>query len=407
MKELFIQLLRMWQRAKVMHKLIITAIFLVAIALFSVQFLRGSHTNDVLLYPHISASEEDEIKNYLDGLAISYSDRGGIYVPGELAESIRYELSCLGVGVQEKGKGFELFDTNTWIKGEKEIQVLEMRALKGQLEKDLSGFESIKSASVILDIAPVRTFSGAQYKTKASVIVTLMQGARLTESQLKAITYHLTGAVRGLEPEMVAISDTKGRLYQAQGEREVIVEEQIRDQIDQLCVKIFGAENFYFNVQMRNEKISVGIVVNRLLTALPTKAELARQLSMIGRGFGIEVEPLVDYIPFEKKRSMWVESKKSSNHLGAFSFALFLVLVISTPLIIYVLRKREFKREHQLLSMMTKIDIKKLANSMKGEDPETIALMLSYLDQSRAEKLLAAFPSAFQEEVQLYVESAQ
>ena len=406
MKQLFIQLLRMWQRATVMHKLIVSMILLSVAALFGFQFFGKSHSNEVLLYSHITDLEEEEIKNYLDGLSIPYKDRGGLYVQAELAERVRYELSSLGVGVQQKGKGFELFDTNTWIKGEKELQVLEMRALKGQLEKDLAGFESIKSASVILDIAPSRTFGGAQYKTKASAIVTLMQGSRLTQSQLKAITYHLTGAVRGLEPEMVAISDTKGRLYQAQGETEVIVEEQIRDEIDQLCAKIFGQENYHFNLQMQNEKISVGVVVNRLIGDLPSKPELSRHLSMIGRGFGIEIEPLIDYIPFEKKRSMWVESKKRSNHIGAISFALFLVLVVATPLIIYFLRRQEFNKEHQLVSMMTKVDIKKLASSMKGEDPETIALMLSYLESDRAEKLLGAFPTKFQEEVQLYLESA-
>src|ERR1700722_4001480 len=42
-------------------------------------------------------------------------------------------------------KGFELFDSGTWIKGEKELQMLEMRALKGQLEIEIEKFENIKN----------------------------------------------------------------------------------------------------------------------------------------------------------------------------------------------------------------------------------------------------------------------
>lgn len=405
MKELFKQLLRIWHQTKSTQKLIAIALFLMLIIFFSFQLFNSSRQSDVLLYANLTPVEEEEVKGFLDGFAIPYSDRGGICVPADQAERVRFELSSLGMGEQKKGKGFELFDTNTWIKGEKELQVLEMRALKGQLEKDLTAFEDIKSASVILDIAPARSFGNQQYKTKASVIVTLMQGARLSNSQLKAITHHLAGAVRGLEPSMIAISDTKGRLYQAQGEQEVIIEEQIRDHVEKLCLKIFGSENYYANVQLLDEKILVSVMINKNLPQLPQADEVARQLVNIGRGFKVTIEPLIDFVPFEKKRSMWVETQKKANKFPIVFFVIFSIFVISTPIMIYLFRRKKRSNEDQLISMMTRIDINKLANAIKDEDPETVALMLSYLEPSRAEKILDAFPRTFQEEVLIYLES--
>jgi len=144
---------------------------------------------------------------------------------------------------------------------------LDMRALKGQLENDIAEYENVKGASVILDIAPPRPYGGSLYKTKASVILNLMPGARLNTSQLRAITYHVAGAVRGLGPNMVAISDTSGKLYQAIDpdgtvdmlrSAEVAVEERLKAKIDGMLAMVVGHDNFYSTVQvtMNRERMS-------------------------------------------------------------------------------------------------------------------------------------------------------
>ncbi|MCH9609751.1 MAG: hypothetical protein S4CHLAM45_01420 [Chlamydiales bacterium] len=405
MKELFKQLLKIWTKTKPKQKLVATVVLLSLLLIFSVTLTRSSSNSFVLLYPNLSPVEEGEVVAFLDGMSIPYKDKQGICVPADQAERIRFDLSTSGLGGKENGKGFELFDTNTWIKGEKELQVLEMRALKGQLEKDLAGFENIKSASVILDIAPIRAFGGQQLQTKASVIITVMHGARLGESQLKAITYHLAGAVRGLEPANIAISDTKGRLYQASGESTVILEEQIRDQIESLCLKVFGKEHYHASIQLLNGKVFIALLIDKLLADLPFEKEMKHQLEAIGRGYGVEFETVVDFVPFEKKRSTWVESKEQG---GKFNFVLFSALVLLAlllPLFYYFRKRNEQPDETLLKEMMTKIDVQKLADSVKGEDPQTIAIMLSYLEPHRAEEILIHFPDPFQEEVLAHLEN--
>jgi flagellar M-ring protein FliF len=170
------------------------------------------------------------------------------------------DLAAMGLPKMHNGKGFELFDSNTWIKGEKELQILEMRALKGQLERDISEYENIRTANVILDIAPPRPFGGSMYQTKASVILTPMPGARLSNSQLRAITFHIAGAVRGLQPNMVAISDTSGKLYQAIDPEndvdmlrsaEIALEERIKAKVDGMLAMVVGHNNSYSTVQVR------------------------------------------------------------------------------------------------------------------------------------------------------------
>src|ERR1700722_5262118 len=52
-----------------------------------------------------------------------------------------------------------------------------------------------------------------------------------------------------------------------------------------------------------------------------------------------------------------------------------------------------------LFRMMTRIDFKKLATSIQNEEPKTIALMLSYLEPSCAEQMIAAFNEELQKEV--------
>ncbi len=263
LKEIGRQLLRIWREIKTYQKFTLIA---VAIVLFSIMIFlvaNAASTSYVALYPaeRLLTSDAAEIKIFLDSERVAYQLKGDtlILVPESQVHRLRMDLAAIGIPKMHTGKGFELFDTNTWIKGEKELQIMEMRALKGQLEMDISEYENIKSVSVILDMAAPRPFGGSMYKTKASVILNLMPGARLGNSQLRAMTYHIAGAVRGLTPNMVAISDTTGKLYQAldpNGEvdmlrsAEIALEERLKSKIDGMLAMVVGPENYYSTVQV-------------------------------------------------------------------------------------------------------------------------------------------------------------
>lgn len=262
-KEAARQLLQVWRDIKTYQKFTVVLIGLSLFGMLTFLVINAASTRYKPLYPadRLTISDAAEIKSYLDSSRINYEIQGDtvILVPESNVHNLRMDLAAIGLPKKHRGKGFELFDSNTWIKGEKELQVLEMRALKGQLERDIISYENIKSASVILDIAPPRPFGGSMYKTKASAILDLMPGARLSQSQLRAITYHIAGAVRGLMPNMIAISDTTGKLYQAidpEGNvdllrnSEIASEERLKAKVDGMLAMVVGSDSFYSTVQV-------------------------------------------------------------------------------------------------------------------------------------------------------------
>jgi len=366
MRDVLRQFYSIWQNAKPLQKI---ALIAVVVCLGTVLALTMIHNSGS--YTRLASSDEKEIKRFLDSSGISYKEKSGsILVASNQAESLRDEITFL-----KEDKGFELFDSNTWIKGEKELQVLEMRALKGQLERDIASFDNIKSARVILDLAPSRKFGGQQYKTKASVILTLMPGAKMSDSQLSAITFHLAGAVRGLEASMVAISDTTGRLYQAiDGENQSVIDEaHLRDQITTLLDKMVGPEHFLVE--------GGKIFIDQSVENLPT---IEAALAFLGE---VSIHP----IPF--KKSVAVVQKR----FGLFNIIFFVTMLgIAVAIAFPFVRKN---KEQQLLKMATKVDMGVLARSLKDEDPEIVAWMLSYMEPARAEEMVASFPEGYQEAV--------
>ncbi len=265
------QLKTFWLDLKLSQKTAFAAILGLLILLGTVVLIMSNSMNYVMLYSpeRMQSIDIAQIKAYFESANIPYkiSENKGIWIPKEKEHQVRAELAFNGLPKTQTKKGFELFDSSTWIKGEKELQVLELRALKGQLENDISQFENVRSANVILDVPPPRPFGAANYKAKASVILSLKPGARLNSQELRAITFHVAGAVRGLTGNMVAISDTNGHLYQAidpEGgldsirNAELSAEGYLKAKIDGMLTTVVGAGNFYSTVQvtMNRNKIS-------------------------------------------------------------------------------------------------------------------------------------------------------
>jgi flagellar M-ring protein FliF len=426
-KEILRQFTTVWSERTSRQKIaLLFSLCLVALFL-GYAMIHGSASSFTQLFPSKSLTNTQitEIRTFLERHAIVYKEdkEKGMLVPTASVEQIRNGLAEIGIPKQERGKGFELFDTNTWIKGEKELQVLEMRALKGQLEKDLCAFEHIKSASVILDIPPQRTFNGTKYSTKASVILTLMPGARLSASELKAVTNHLAGAVRGLEPNMIAISDTSGKLYKAIDphasedsgyDAARLFEEHMEEKISELLTRLVGQEHFYTTVQAVFDKdtqavssLSISVVIDKIALISSQdnfKQEIERQLAALAKGYGLEVSPVVDYIPFEQ-REIKKQNKEERRNLPLILTLFFIVAAFFAALFPFLKKnqKNGKKEEESLFRVMTRIDVNKLAHTIQREDPQTVAMMLSYLEPSRAEQMIAALDTELQERVLYYL----
>ena len=263
LKDIGQQLAKIWKEIKIYQKFTVIVSALALLGLLAFLVTNAATTQYTPLYPsdRLSLQDASEVKAFLESSRIAFKVRSDtlIMVEKKQVHRARMDLAALGLPKQNTSKGFELFDSNTWIKGEKELQILEMRALIGQLERDISEYQNIRGASVMLDIAPPRPFGGALYQSKASIILKLMPGGRLSSSQLRSITYHVAGAVRGLMPNMVAISDDTGKLYQAidpNGDSDMLrsaefsLEERIKAKIDGMLTMIVGPGNYYSTVQV-------------------------------------------------------------------------------------------------------------------------------------------------------------
>lgn len=420
MKEFLKQQAVIWNQMKGLHKGVCLAILIgLCVALCLVLF-KTSSTRWVPLFPGktFTAAETEAIEIYLMDSTLPYKidlDKGVLVASDKVAE-VKAGLCSVQKGVETKG--YELFDSNTWIKGEKELQVLEMRALKGQLERDLSSFENIKSVSVILDIPPQKSFNTSKFQAKASAILTLMPKERLSASQLRAITNHLAGAVRGLEPHMIAVSDTTGKLYKAinssrdedpMHDARLLFEERVEKKVTTLLTHLVGAEHFYCTVQAVLDKTTDAVVSLSITALIDTsiegastgamREEIQRQLNSLAKGYGMIDFPTVDWIPFKMQNKVIKEEKVAGNKVGLIFTLLFAAIALMTLLPFLRKLKKSKNEEEVLFKLMTRVDMKKLAVSIGNEDPQTIALMLSYLEPQRAEQMIASLNTELQEAV--------
>jgi hypothetical protein len=406
LNEIYLQILPLVVKASLKQKILFASFSTALILLVSSLFFYSYQTNYTALYQEnaLSFHEKTERRHLLEEMGIPYREgkRGEIEVPKEEVEVLRTQL----LSSQESSKGFELFDTNTWIKGDKELQVLEMRALKGQLERDLAGFDSIQSARVSFDTAPAKKFSGGTVQAKASVILTLQNKNPLSWTQLHAVTAHMAGAVRGLEPHMVAVSDTQGRLYQIPDDttenyfsrvQRLLIAEKMQVDVRSFLDQLIGSENYHLTLHGDEENLSLSLCYNERVPVEQQQLSdlLTKHLKHLTKNLDLDLSAL----PFCTGGQ---EKVDSAPLWGFFHIALFVLLLLGAPAL-YFFRFKEKKNrvvdEEKLTKIVPKINLEKLAKSLEREDPELIAWTLSYLEPHRAQKIMDRFPQDFQEEV--------
>jgi hypothetical protein len=346
----------------------------------------------------LDESKRRELKEYLRDQKIqSIEKQGHILVEEKALKQVEKELSIGEISKKNESAGFELFDAGTWIKGEKELQILEVRALIGQLESDISSFENISSAHVILDIAKERSFNKNPNKTKASVILTLKKACTLNRSILAAITYHLSSAVRGLEPQMIAISDTSGRLYQGFGRdisaelEDILLEEKIYSDCMTLLKKVVEENCFHITVKALNGKADIAVVLDKRYEAI--KNEVHKQLKAIAPLATTTVDCL-NFLRAPVKTESVVENKESW-WIWGLSF-----LPITLFLIPLFLKKKEVIKPLPNISERIKsFDIDFLKRASAHQKPREIAILLSSLEMDLAEKIIGDLPVDMQRAV--------
>lgn len=207
------QVTRLWNSLSWKQRISIAAALAVALAAIW-GGVRWNRQRDLRpLFTNLAPEDASAIVEKLRQSNVPYqvSDGGTILVPSARVAELRIEMA--GAGLPRTGRvGFELFDqTNLGVSDFAE-QVNYRRALEGELERSVMTLSEVERARVHVTFAKESLFTENRQPAKASVMVKLRPGARLSQQNVTAIQHLTASAVEGLEPSAVSVLDMSGNL---------------------------------------------------------------------------------------------------------------------------------------------------------------------------------------------------
>ena len=207
-----------------------------------------------LLYKGLQHKDAGEIVNLLKADEIPYriEDEGTtILVPAGTVYDLRLKLA--GQGLPREEAGWELFDQNRLGTLSDFVQkVNHTRALQAELERTIGRLKQIEWAKVHIVEARESVFVEQAQEARASVVTKTRGGETLSESQIAGITHLISGAVRGLPPGNVTITDHTGRQLSRPGGNDAAslaasqldyrrsVEEHLSSRATQMLERVLG-----------------------------------------------------------------------------------------------------------------------------------------------------------------------
>src|SRR5579871_3996932 len=157
------------------------------------------------LYTSLSPEDASVIVQKLKESSTPYrlSNNGTtISVPEDRVAELRLEMA--GAGVPKSGRiGFEIFDKTNFGMTDFAEHVNYRRALEGELERSVMALNEVQQARVHVTLPKDSVFTETREPAKASVLVGLRPGTRLSAQNVQAITNLVSSAVEGLTPEAV------------------------------------------------------------------------------------------------------------------------------------------------------------------------------------------------------------
>ncbi len=194
------------------------AVLILSIVLFAFLIIQARSADQQLLYANLALSDASSVTAWLKNQKVDYSLKNGgkdIWVPADQIYQTRLDLAANGLP-SGGDVGFEIFDKQNFALTDYVQKVNYTRALQGELARTISSLAPVESTRVHLAIPEKRLFKNQQKDGTASVIVTLIPGQGLDQSQVQGIINLVAGSVTGLDPENVKIIDSNGVVLEAQ-----------------------------------------------------------------------------------------------------------------------------------------------------------------------------------------------
>jgi len=185
------------------------------VAMVVVIFMWSSDPNYKLLFGKLSDQSAGEIVQVLQQQNIEFKldeTTGEIKVPARQIHETRILLASQGLPKSD-GDGFELLDKQ---QGFGTSQFMEKaryhRALEGELARSIAGLSSVEYSRLHLAIPKQSVFVRDKTDPSASVMVKLVPGKILDESQVSAIVHLVASSIPNLKPGKVTVIDQHGKL---------------------------------------------------------------------------------------------------------------------------------------------------------------------------------------------------
>jgi len=187
----------------------------VAILVALVMFM-GKEPSE-LLYSNLDLKEASSVTQALDQAGVKYETKGDgstIMVPRDKVASAR--LLIAGKGLVTSGSiGYEIFDTSSALGQTDFVQQLNrQRALQGELERTIKGWQGVNSVRVHLVLPKRQVFE--QDAEQPSAAITIGTGGREASADMvRAVQNLVAGSVAGMKPEKVSVIDQHGKTLSA------------------------------------------------------------------------------------------------------------------------------------------------------------------------------------------------
>jgi len=214
-KVLFSQLVTLYTKLTKQQKIIIAVavVGIVAFLIFLVLYTSKTtkDTRNEVLFSSLSSQDAAKVIEQLekDGVPYVLQDNNIIKVPKDKVYKERITIASMGIP-KDRGVGFELFDNQEFGATSFDQNVKYLRALEGELSRTINALAPVESASVSLAIPKETLFVSKEVEPSASVMIILIEGAKLSAKQVRGIKNLVSYAVPKLKPSSVMLVNSDG-----------------------------------------------------------------------------------------------------------------------------------------------------------------------------------------------------
>lgn len=213
-----------FNKLSLQQRMLLGGILVFTIVILGFVVFIFNEPNYSTLYSNLAPEDASRVVEHLTAQKVPYKlENNGqtIAVPNESLYEMR--LSLAGKGIPSSGIiGYELFDNNMMGMSEFMQKLNFKRALEGELSRTIMQQNGVEGARVHLVFPEKSIFKDEQKQPTASVVLKLNPGFKLTSANINAISNLVSASIEGLQPNKVAIIDTKGRLLSKNDEEDGI-----------------------------------------------------------------------------------------------------------------------------------------------------------------------------------------